>query len=257
MNSLFGWAGGKRNLRKRIVEIMPKHERYVEVFCGAAWVLLEKEKVGFEVINDINNDLITFYRVIQDKTKCKELLNRLNKTLKSRYIYDEFKKNQDDEDFKDDIDKALKFYYILRLSFSGELSTGRFFTTPSDSRKLINYDTINDDFTKLHDRLKHVFIENKDYSYILKKYDKSNNVFYIDPPYLNTTRDFYCCKFTIDDYIKLEKILNKLKSKWILSCNDCKELRDIYSNYNISEAKVNYVLGKKSGSSELIITNFI
>ena len=56
---------------------MPEHTQYVEVFAGAIWVLLEKEPVKIEIINDINGDLINFYRVIQDKDKCNQLINKL------------------------------------------------------------------------------------------------------------------------------------------------------------------------------------
>lgn len=56
INSPIKWVGGKKNLRKEIVSLMPKHMQYVEVFCGAIWVLLEKEPSKLEIINDINGD---------------------------------------------------------------------------------------------------------------------------------------------------------------------------------------------------------
>lgn len=61
MESFIGWIGGKRMLRKAILERFPTDEvgRYIEVFGGAAWVLFAKEKKAnqLEVYNDINSQV--------------------------------------------------------------------------------------------------------------------------------------------------------------------------------------------------------
>ena len=67
MNSYIPWVGGKRILRKRIIEEFPSEfDRYIEVFGGAGWVLFGKDKhAPFEVFNDIDGDLINLYRCIK------------------------------------------------------------------------------------------------------------------------------------------------------------------------------------------------
>ena len=62
---LAGWMGGKSRLSKRIVSMLPEHTCYCEPFAGAAWVLFRKPESKVEVINDINREIVTFYRVIQ------------------------------------------------------------------------------------------------------------------------------------------------------------------------------------------------
>lgn len=66
MNSFISWVGGKSQLTAKIIPKMPKHSCYVEVFAGAAWLLFRKDESEVEIINDINTDLVTLYRVIKN-----------------------------------------------------------------------------------------------------------------------------------------------------------------------------------------------
>jgi len=59
------WAGGKYRLRKQIVDLIPEHTCYVELFCGASWVLFGKPPSQVEVINDIDGELINFFRIVK------------------------------------------------------------------------------------------------------------------------------------------------------------------------------------------------
>lgn len=67
MNSFISWIGGKKLLRKHILELFPEeYSRYIEVFGGAGWVLFGDERKGvLEVYNDINSDLVNLYRCIK------------------------------------------------------------------------------------------------------------------------------------------------------------------------------------------------
>ena len=67
VNSPFKWVGGKSRLRKEIIQLLPPHTCYVEPFAGAAWVLFGKPPSAVEVINDIDDQLINFFRVVKEK----------------------------------------------------------------------------------------------------------------------------------------------------------------------------------------------
>ena len=86
MESFIGWIGGKRALRRAILERFPDDEvgRYIEVFGGAAWVLFAKEKKAnqLEVYNDINGNLVNLFRCV--KYHCGELQRELEWMLTSR-----------------------------------------------------------------------------------------------------------------------------------------------------------------------------
>lgn len=86
MESCIGWIGGKRLLRKAILERFPTDEvgRYIEVFGGAGWVLFAKEKKSgqLEVYNDINGGLVNLFRCV--KYHCGEVQKELDWLLTSR-----------------------------------------------------------------------------------------------------------------------------------------------------------------------------
>jgi DNA adenine methylase len=72
------WVGGKSKLRKQIIEYLPPqgmYTCYVEVFGGAGWVLFGKEPSPVEVLNDIDEELIHFYRILRNRTD--DLVNQL------------------------------------------------------------------------------------------------------------------------------------------------------------------------------------
>lgn len=261
MNSPIKWVGGKRNLRKKLVSMMPKHTQYCEVFSGALWVMLEKEPSKIEIINDINDDLINFYKVIQDENKCKELINRLYFMPKSREIFDEYDIKIKNKEYKDDVDHALMFYYLLKLVFGGRFDrVKKSFCIPNDGRKNINYEKFPNEFLELHERLKNVYIEKQDYKYILDKYDREDALFFLDPPYLDTTEHNYGVNFNLEEYITLRDKLKNIKGKFILTCNDKIELRELFKDFYIINNEVHYSVSGTSNAckkyGELIIANY-
>lgn len=163
----------------------------------------------------------------------------------------------------DEVERAKVFYYLLKLVYGGRFDRKKkSFCVSDDGRKQINYDKFPEEFIQLHNRLKDVYIEKQDYKYILDKYDRKDGdcVFYLDPPYLETTENNYRVNFGIQDYIILQEKLSNLKSKFILTCNDKPELRMLFRDFNIKDNEVYYSVcsndkGRKN-YSELIVTNY-
>src|SRR5260370_1335015 len=67
MNSPFAWPGGKRNLKKTLLSLIPEHDIYVEVFAGSAKLLFAKPQSRCEVMNDLNGDVTNFFRVAKHR----------------------------------------------------------------------------------------------------------------------------------------------------------------------------------------------
>jgi DNA adenine methylase len=74
MNAPFAWPGGKKNLKRTLLALVPPHDAYVEVFSGSAKLLFAKDPARWEVLNDLNGDLINFFRVV--KHRAAELAER-------------------------------------------------------------------------------------------------------------------------------------------------------------------------------------
>ena len=75
LNSPFKWVGGKSRIRKAIIPLLPPHTCYVEPFAGAAWVLFGKPLSDVEVLNDIDQELVNFFRVVREQPQ--ELIGNL------------------------------------------------------------------------------------------------------------------------------------------------------------------------------------
>lgn len=118
MDSFMGWIGGKRMLRKAILERFPtdKVERYIEVFGGAAWVLFAKEKQAgqLEVYNDINGNLVNLFRCV--KYHCGELQREFDWLLSSREQFFDYVAQANMRGLTD-IQRAARFFYVVKLSF--------------------------------------------------------------------------------------------------------------------------------------------
>ena len=87
MNSPLAYIGGKSKLSEIIIQMIPEHRAYCEVFAGAAWVFFRKEPSKYETINDLDSDLIVFYRVLQNHLE--EFLKQFKWLLSSREWFDD------------------------------------------------------------------------------------------------------------------------------------------------------------------------
>lgn len=251
MNSFISWIGGKKLLRKRILEEFPEEgtfNRYIEVFGGAGWVLFSSDRhAKMEVYNDVNGNLVNLFKCT--KYHPEALQKELEYTLMSREQFFDAKEQIDIRGLTD-IQRAARFYILIKESFGSDL---RSFGVRSK-----NMDNAIDYISTVSKRLNNVVIENQDFEHILKTYDKQDALFYLDPPYYETEK-YYLDRFTLEDHIRLRDTLSGIKGKFLLSYNDCEYVRELYSNYNIIsvERPHNLVQGeKKPKYKELLIKNY-
>lgn len=245
MNSFICWIGGKKLLRKDIINNFPTDiERYIEVFGGAGWVLFGKEPHKLEVFNDIDSKLINLYRCI--KYHPEALQKELDYMLVSREQFF----NSRDKNLKGmtDIQRAARYFYIIKVSFGSNKDT--FGTNRKNLINAIEY------LPEVTERLKNVVIENKDFTDLIKVYDRPNALFYCDPPYYKTEK-YYDVDFDVEQHKQLRNVLINIKGKFILSYNDCDFIKTLYKDFYIIEVERQHNL-KNDGSryKELIIKNY-
>ena len=222
-------------------------ERYIEVFGGAGWVLFSKEKhAKLEVYNDADKQLVNLFRCA--KYHVDELVKEIDTLcINSREFFEEFKEQIDLRGLTD-IQRAARFYLLIRMSFGADRrSFGCSNKNILDKTKYL---------LDIQERLKNVVIENRDFQKIIKTYDRPNALFYLDPPY-HGTESFYDVAFNIDEHLRLKNSLSSIKGKFLLSYNDDDFIRELYKDFNIiAISRGNNISSKGSIFKELIIKNY-
>lgn len=251
MNSFITWIGGKKLLRKKILEQFPEDgtfNRYIEVFGGAAWVLFSKDKhADFEVYNDVNGNLVNLFRCV--KYHPEAVQKELDWILMSR---EQFFDARDQLNVRGvtDIQRAAMFYITIQESFGADCRS--FGVRSKNMQKKIL------ELKKISDRLARVVIENQDFEKIIKTYDRKEALFYLDPPYYDAEK-YYPDRFNPEDHERLRNVLSTIKGKFIVSYNDISAIRDLYNGYKIVDVdRPDNLVAKKESRryKEVIIKNY-
>jgi DNA adenine methylase len=253
MNSPLAYIGGKSKLSETIIKMIPEHRAYCEVFAGAAWVFFRKEPSKHETINDLDSDLIVFYRVLQNHLE--EFLRQFKWLLYSRELWQDWKRQQEAGGLTD-IQRAARYYYLQRGSFAGRVKNRTFGAEGPLGRPRVNLLRIEEELSEVHLRLARVTIENLSWQEFVRRYDRKQTFFYLDPPYYKAP--YYNHNLELEDYREMADILKKIKARFILSINDHLDIRAIFDEFNIKPVTLKYTVAKlkQTNAKELLITNF-
>lgn len=245
--------GGKFQLSKRVIAQIPEHTCYVEPFAGAAWVLFRKSESEVEVINDINRDLVIFYRVVQHHLE--EFVRYFKWALISRDEFERLKRV--DPDTLTDIQRSARFYYLQQNCFGGKI-TGPTFGYAATRAPKLNLLRIEEQLSAAHLRLSRVYVECLPYVEIIRRYDRPETFFYLDPPYWDCEDYYGKGIFSREDFTALATQLSTVRGKFILSLNDTPGVRETFSGFQFEEVAVNYTCskGKNLKAGEVLIRNF-
>jgi DNA adenine methylase len=252
VNSPLAYIGGKSKLAKTIIDMMPKHKAYCEVFAGAAWVFFKKPVSKYEVINDLDSDLVVFYRVLQNHLE--EFLRQFKWLLSSREWFEDCKRQQAAGGLTD-IQRAARYYYLQRLCFGGRVR-GRTFGAGPFHPTRINLLRIEEELSAVHLRLVGVTIEHLSWDAFINRYDRPEVLFYCDPPYYKMP--YYEHNLDLSDYKKMAAELAGIKGKFILSINDHPDIREVFRSFQINTVSLKYTVskGKQTTGQELLVSNF-
>jgi len=184
-NNVFPYPGNKARHSSWILEHIPEHTCYVEPFGGAAGVLFNKPKSKVEVYNDLNDDIVHFFRVLREQPD--ELKEWLSRVPFSRKIYDEWADEfYAGERKDDDVERAGRFFSLRFMQFGGKIDGKAGFAARKRENPATPFKSKTNALNEFADRLRRVSIECEDWVDILDRYDCPETVFYLDPPYQGT-----------------------------------------------------------------------
>ena len=238
---LLRYHGGKWLLAPWIISHFPEHKIYVEPYCGAASVLMRKARSFDEVINDMDDEVVGLFRVLRDNTTRGNLIESLRFTPFSRVDF-----NAAYEETADPVERARRmvvrsFMGFGSGSFNRRYSTGfRAASKQTGRPHSKDWANVPDALWAVAERLKGVTIENRDALHVIRQQDHSEALFYVDPPYLNSTRPNsnkkqYQFNLSDDDHRALAELLRAVKGKVIVSGYKSELYDQLYPGWNKAE----------------------
>ena len=249
MNPIVPWIGGKRRLADVLIPRFPPHRCYLEVFAGGAALFFLRPPAEVEVLNDANNQLVNFYRVVQHHPD--ELVRQFRWVLNSRQAFEWLKMTPPET--LTDIQRAARFYFLQRESFGARVE-GQSFGTATTAAPGLNLDYLPQDVAAAHRRLSGAFIENLDWQACLLRYDRPHTFAYLDPPYWTT--EGYGVPFEFTQYERMAELLKGIQGKAIVSLNDHPDMRAVFAGFDMETIDIQYTVGGGGHAvrrSELII----
>lgn len=221
------YFGGKQYLVPVLLELLPPHEVYVETHGGSAALLFAKHPAQLEVYNDLDSGLVNFYRVLRDAKRAKELRRLLMLTPYSREEWVECRLTWRQADT--DVEMARRWFVALMQSFSKTPSSqGWSYCKQPSGHAVSKFRSLIDLIPAAVERLRCVQVDHVDALDALVRYDAPNTLFYVDPPYVPSTRKAggYNHEMTVDDHKRLLTVLLELRGMVVLSGYRC----DLYDD---------------------------
>jgi len=182
----FPYMGGKCHLVKKLLPYVPKHRYYIEAFGGAGNLLLAKEPAEFEVFNDIDHDIVNFFKVLVDEGKFQRFYRKVLLAPYSRHFWKFCKQTY--ETCNDEVERAFRWFIVACQSFGGMHSTwgySIFKTYRGYPESISRFFSRIELLPQIHARLQRVIIEERHWKDLLEAfsgYEFEEEFIYLDPP---------------------------------------------------------------------------
>jgi len=259
----FGWYGGKFSHLNWLLPLLPDCHHYCEPFAGSAAVLLNRPPAPVETYNDLDADVVNFFRVLRDKSK--HLIEAIGLTPFSREEF--FVAVNTNGEKISDVERARRFFVRARQARTGLAQTaslGRWANCKATSRAgmsgvvsrwLGSVAGLRDIVT----RLIRVQIENRPAVDVIKLYDSPQTLFYCDPPYVHAARgDSKAYRFEMDDkaHNELAATLRRCKGKVALSGYRCDLMDTLFDDWPRFDSPLKKCHSIKKNRSEALWMNY-
>lgn len=206
------YYGGKLNMLKEILPLIPEHRIYTESFFGGGAVFFAKPPSEAEVINDTNNMVVNFFSVTRESFE--KLKTKIEGTLFSRATYSVALSIYKMPHLFNRLQQAWAFYVGTNMGFSSQIGSWGY---DKYSKRIKAFKNKKLTFDKqIADRLENVQIENVDACKVIKSRDANDAFHYIDPPYIDSNQGHYG-GYCESDYKRLLDTLSNIEGKFLLS----------------------------------------
>lgn len=252
--AIFPYPGGKSRLAEWIVDHIPDHTCYVEVFGGSAATIFNKPTSEVEVYNDVDGDLVQFFEVLRDRPD--ELKRWLQNTPFARDLYDKWS-----ESFyqgyrpKDPVERAGQFFYLRYAQWGGKYDKPAGLSVSTLRNRAADYASKIENLESFADRFEQVVIENEDWSDLIERYDSDDTVFYFDPPYMGSEEYYRSSEFDHEAFVAR---IGRLEADWLVSYTD---LPDALWDYTVRHKSSSFHVGsglegEDKATVERLVMNF-
>lgn len=217
------YHGGKFRLASWVMRFFPPHRIYTEAFGGAAGVLLQKPRCHGEVYNDLDGNVVAFFRCLQSPDLRDRLVQAITLTPYARAEFDLAWEPTDDL-----VERARRVAIRAQMGFGSAGATKGSTGLRTDTMR--RYTTAQMDWAAyppvlldVAERFQAVLIENRPAIEVLKQHDSTETLHFVDPPYLHSTRvlrnasSCYRHEMTDDDHAQLLEVLRELQGMVVLS----------------------------------------
>lgn len=233
---VFGWYGGKFSHLDWLLPLLPASHHYCEPFAGSGAVLLNRKPSPVETYNDIDGEVVNFFRVLRDEHE--ELIRVISLTPFAREEY--YQAIYGKTKGISDVERARRFYIRARQTRTGLAQTaslGRWANCKDTSRAGMSGVVSRwlggiEALEAIATRLIRVQIENRPATEVIELYDSPKTLFYCDPPYLHSTRGdskAYSFEMNEDQHRALASVLNECKGMVAVSGYDHPVMERLFS----------------------------
>lgn len=260
---VFGWYGGKFSHLDWLLPLLPTAHHYCEPFAGSGAVLLNRDPAPVETYNDIDGEVVNFFRVLRDDPEL--LARQIGLTPFSR---EEFYHAVGKPTGKlTDLERARRFFVRARQARTGLAQTatlGRWANCKNTSRSgmsgvisrwLGGIEGLDD----IGSRLLRVQIENRPAIDVIRVYDSKDTLFYCDPPYVHTTRgDSKAYGFEMDEeqHHNLAAALRRIDGRAAISGYRCELMDRLYKGWRRFDASEKHCHSIKQLRQESVWMNY-
>ncbi|MBN1563318.1 MAG: DNA adenine methylase [Anaerolineae bacterium] len=259
----FGWYGGKFSHLDWLLPLLPSTTHYCEPFGGSAAVLINREPAPVETYNDLDSELVNFFRVLREQKDT--LIEAIGLTPFSREEFEQAIANPQTE--LSDLERARRFYIRARQVRTGlaqTASAGRWAHCRLTSRAgmagaVSRWLGSVEALPEIAQRLLRVQIEHAPAIEVIQRYDSEDTLFYCDPPYPHESRGdskAYQYEMTDRNHSQLAEVLKAVKGKVALSSYDSPLMRDLYSDWQVIAGPSKTIHSVKQQRTELLWVNY-